>query len=223
VLRVLTWNVFHGRAVPPAGRDLFDDYARLIASWEWDVALLQEVPPWWCRPLAERSRASMRMNLTGRNQGLVARRWLADRWPDVMKSWGGGSNAILVRGARVVEHREERLRWWPERRWMHAVRVEDGTWVGNLHVQTQPRPRPERDIAVAAGALARWSAPYPRAVLGGDFNIGNPFVPGMRRIGGGGVDFVFARGFERVSGEKLEAGRLSDHAPLAFRIRPASR
>ncbi|HEX8085697.1 MAG TPA: endonuclease/exonuclease/phosphatase family protein [Solirubrobacteraceae bacterium] len=218
-MRVLTWNVFHGRAVPPAGRDLYEDYAALIASWAWDVALLQEVPPWWPRPLAERARASMRMNITGRNQLLFLRRLLADRWPDVMKSWGGGSNAILVRGARIVEHREERLRWWPERRWMHAVRLEDGTWLGNLHAQTQPRPRSERDIAIAADALERWSRADPRALLGGDFNIGNPEVPGMGRIGGGGVDWLFARGLERVSGERLDAAPLSDHAPLLFGVR----
>ena len=46
-MRVLTWNLLHGRAVPPAGRDLFDEFADALAGWEWDVALLQEVPPWW--------------------------------------------------------------------------------------------------------------------------------------------------------------------------------
>ena len=46
-VRVLTWNLFHGRAVPPAGRELFDEFATALAGWEWDVALLQEVPPWW--------------------------------------------------------------------------------------------------------------------------------------------------------------------------------
>jgi len=220
-MRVLTWNLYHGRSVPPSGRDLLPDFAELIASWAWDVALLQEVPPWWPRPLAERSRASMRMNITGRNQGLFARRFVADRWPDLIKSNGGGANAILVRGMRVLEHREERLRWWPEQRWMHAVRLEDGTWLGNLHVQTQPRPKPERDIARAVAALDRWTRAADRVVLGGDFNIGDPDVPGMRKIGGGGVDFVFARGLGREGGERLEAGRLSDHPPLAFELRRA--
>ena len=46
-MRVLTWNLFHGRAVPPAGRDLAREFAAALAAWEWDVALLQEVPPWW--------------------------------------------------------------------------------------------------------------------------------------------------------------------------------
>src|SRR5947209_8170304 len=26
-VRVLTWNLFHGRAVPPAGRELFEEFA----------------------------------------------------------------------------------------------------------------------------------------------------------------------------------------------------
>ncbi len=218
-MRVLTWNVFHGRSRPPAGRDLFDDFAALIAGWEWDVALLQEVPPWWPRRLAERAHASMRMNVTGRVLLPDVQRRLADRWPDVMKSWGGGSNAILVRGARIADHREERLRWWPERRWMHAVRLDDGTWLGNLHAQTRPRPRPEHDIARAAKAIERWSGGGGRAVLGGDFNIPDPIVPGMKRIGGGGVDFVFARGFERAGAKRLDAGPLSDHRPLVFSLR----
>lgn len=218
-MRVLTWNLYHGRAVPPARRDLFGDFAARIAGWEWDVALLQEVPPWWPRPLAELAGASMRMCVTSRTIVLPLQRALADRWPDLMKSWGGGANAILVRGTRVVGHRERRLRRLPERRWVHAVELEGGTWIGNLHAQTQPRPRPERDIARAAAALHEWAGDAPRVVLGGDFNIGDPAPAGLTRMGGGGVDFVFARGFEREAGERLDAGSLSDHAPLRFTLR----
>ncbi|HEV3000564.1 MAG TPA: endonuclease/exonuclease/phosphatase family protein [Solirubrobacteraceae bacterium] len=218
-MRVLTWNVFHGRSQPPAGRDLFEAFATAIAGWPWDVALLQEVPPWWPRPLAERAGASMRMNVTGRVLLPAAQRRLADRWPDVMKSWGGGSNAILVRGLRIAEHREERLRWLPERRWMHAVRLHDGSWMANIHAQTQPRRRTERDVATAAAALAQWTQAARVVVFGGDFNIPDPVVPGMERIGGRGVDHVFARGLRRAGGERLDAGPLSDHAPLLFSLR----
>jgi endonuclease/exonuclease/phosphatase family metal-dependent hydrolase len=40
---VLTWNLFHGRAVPEERRSLLAEFASRLASWEWDVALLQEV------------------------------------------------------------------------------------------------------------------------------------------------------------------------------------
>ena len=56
-MRVLTWNLFHGRAVPPAGRDLRGEFAAALAGWDWDVALLQEVPPWW-PPRARRAPAT---------------------------------------------------------------------------------------------------------------------------------------------------------------------
>ena len=52
-----------------------------------------------------------------------------------MKSWGGGANAILVRGGmQVSAHHRLRLALRPERRVMHAV-CADGAWFGNLHAQ----------------------------------------------------------------------------------------
>jgi endonuclease/exonuclease/phosphatase family metal-dependent hydrolase len=217
-VRVLTWNLYHGRADPPAGRDLLDDFAARIAGWEWDVALLQEVPPWWPRPLAERARASMRMCITGRTLVLPVQRFLADHWPDLMKSWGGGSNAILVRGARIAGHRERVLRHLPERRWMHAVALEDGTWIGNLHAQTRPRPRPERDIAIAASALAEWSAGAGTVLLGGDFNIPDPVVDWLPHRVGHHVDHLLATA-PLAKPERLEAESLSDHPPLLISLR----
>ena len=47
-MRVLTWNLFHGRAVPDRpGLARWTPSPRALAAWDWDVALLQEVPPWW--------------------------------------------------------------------------------------------------------------------------------------------------------------------------------
>jgi endonuclease/exonuclease/phosphatase family metal-dependent hydrolase len=218
-MKVLSWNLFHGRAKPPAGRDLFDEFAATLAGWDWDVALLQEVPPWWPRPLAERCRASMRMNLTGRNELLVVRRFVAERWPDLIKSGGGGANAILVRGERIAEHREVRLRRLPERRWMHAVRLADGTWVANIHAQTRPRERPVRDLGVAAAALDRWSAGAPRVVLGGDFNLPDPSVAGLERHASSWVDHVLARGFARGERGVHETAPLSDHRAVWVQLR----
>ena len=98
---VLTWNLFHGRAVPGAGRDLLAEFARSLAGWSWDVALLQEVPPWWTDPLARQAGAQQRTALTSRNLGLALRRAIAARSPDLLKSNGGGCNAVLVRGSPV--------------------------------------------------------------------------------------------------------------------------
>ena len=125
---VLTWNLLHGRAVPRAGRDLFDEFAAALGGWNWDLALLQEVPPWWPAALARDGWTPISGSvLTSRNALLALRRAVAIRWPDVIKSNGGGANAILVRGERIVEHRAQRLCSLPERRWMHAARLGDGT------------------------------------------------------------------------------------------------
>jgi endonuclease/exonuclease/phosphatase family metal-dependent hydrolase len=101
-LRILTWNLFHGRSVPDTPRELLPEFAALIAGWEWDVALLQEVPPWWPLPLASEAQASARMALTSRTWLLPLRRAIVQRRPDLIKSWGGGANAILVRGHAIT-------------------------------------------------------------------------------------------------------------------------
>jgi len=130
---VLTWNLFHGRSAPETPRSLFDEFATTLAGWEWDVALLQEVPPWWPVQLGRATRASARMALTSRNLLGPLQRCVAERRPDLVKSWGGGANAILVRDRGIREHRVRRLRLTPERRVVHGVRLDDGTWVSNLH------------------------------------------------------------------------------------------
>jgi endonuclease/exonuclease/phosphatase family metal-dependent hydrolase len=211
-MRVLTWNLKHGRAEPSAGRELFAEFAHALASWPWDVALLQEVPPWWPAQLAERLAAGERHVLTSRNSLLVLRRALAVRWPDVIKSNGGGSNAILVHGRSIREHRLRRVGWFPERRWVHAVEL-DGLWVGNLHLQAS-----EAQTAAAAAAVAQWAGPAP-AILGGDFNLRSPAPGGFRWAGGSGVDHIFLRGGgESVSSDVLQRGALSDHAPVLVTV-----
>ena len=217
-MRVLTWNLYHGRARPPAGRDLRAEFTAAIAGWPWDVALLQEVPPWWPLPLAHAARASMRMALTSRNALLPLRRWVAERAPDLVRSNGGGCNAILVRGAAIVAHRRRTVRRLPERRAAHAVTLADGLVVANLHAEQQPRARPDRDLARAA-ALA---ADAPRAVLGGDLNVPDPVLPpGFAHAGGRGVDHVLARDLAGAGTERLDGGSLSDHPPLLVILRRA--
>src|SRR4051812_43024347 len=103
-LRVLTWNLFHGRSKPETPHSLLPEFAALLASWEWDVALLQEVLPWWPVELGVACEASARMALTSRNVLPPVQRLLAEPRPDVFKSWSGGCNAILLRGPPIPAH-----------------------------------------------------------------------------------------------------------------------
>jgi endonuclease/exonuclease/phosphatase family metal-dependent hydrolase len=211
---VLTWNLFHGRSVPDAPREQLAEFADRLAAWEWDVALLQEVPPWWPPTLGRACGASARTALTSRNWLLPVSRWAARRRPDVVKSWGGGANAILVRSEEVVEHRVRTLRAWPERRVVHGVRLQRGWWVCNLHAQAHSETRAQADIAIAAATATAWSAGAP-VVFGGDLNTHRPVAAGFAHVAGEGVDHVLARPMQAASpGRTLPHGRLSDHAPV---------
>jgi endonuclease/exonuclease/phosphatase family metal-dependent hydrolase len=213
-MRVLTWNLFHGRSVPDSRHGLLGAFAERLAAWEWDVALLQEMPPWWAVPLARASAASVRSAPTARTWLLPARRALADRRPDLMKSSGGGANAILVRGEPILEHRVRTLRRWPERRVVQGVRLPRGWWVANLHAQAHVERRAEHDVAVAAQTVRTWAAGAP-IVLGGDLNLRAPIVAGFVAVAGHSVDHLLVRGLEATGpGRTPERGRLSDHLPL---------
>ncbi len=205
---VLTWNLKHGRAVPSAHRNLYEEFARALGSWSWDVALLQEVPPWWPAAIGHRLEVSHASVLTSRNALLPLRRWVAERDPDLIRSNGGGCNAILVRDRPIEAHRTRRLGRFPERRWVHAVRLRE-LWVANVHCQASPAQ------ARLAGSVARaWAVGMP-SVLGGDFNLRALSLEHYVRAGESGVDYVFASGLTPSGTARiLERGHLSDHAPL---------
>ena len=133
---ILTWNLFHGRALPPARAALLSEFAAKLSGWEWDVALLQEVPPWWPDELARAAGAEQRTAMTSRNSLLALRRAIAERNPELIKSNGGGCNAILSR-APIADHASLRLRAWPERRVAQLARLADGTGVANLHASAR--------------------------------------------------------------------------------------
>jgi endonuclease/exonuclease/phosphatase family metal-dependent hydrolase len=224
-LRVLTWNLMHGRSQPPAGRDLLDEFAAALAGWEWDVALLQEVPPWWPEALAARlgGGAQHKSVLTSRNELLRLRKAVAVRWPDAIKSGGGGANAMLVRRAElaIAEYRALLLCRWPERRRLHAMRlVADGgeLWVGNLHATVHDDPAARRESEQARVAMVRWAAGAP-LVLGGDFNVRGLALAGLVAAANHDVDYIFVDGVKTVGeAQVLDRGVLSDHAPVAVTL-----
>jgi endonuclease/exonuclease/phosphatase family metal-dependent hydrolase len=223
LLRVLTWNLMHGRAVPSAGHDLLDEFAAGLGGWEWDVALLQEVPPWWPSALGERLGAEHRLVLTSRNFLLPLRRAIAVQRPDLIKSNGGGANAILVRGLDVGEHRVRRLRAWPERRWVQGVCLDGaGVWVANLHATVHNAPAAIHDGRLAAATVLGWAGGAP-VILGGDFNVRSLSLDRFSHSGGNDVDHVFVSGLAPAGAfEVLDRGRLSDHAPVAVTVAPLS-
>jgi endonuclease/exonuclease/phosphatase family metal-dependent hydrolase len=136
-----------------------------------------------------------------------------------MKSWGGGANAILVRGDRVLEHRVLTLRWLPEHRVAHAVRLESGWWVCNLHAQAHSEARAQADVNRAAAAATGWADGAP-LVLGGDMNLRALVVPGFTHVAGHSVDHILVRAAHAVApGRTLDRDRLSDHVPVLTEVR----
>jgi endonuclease/exonuclease/phosphatase family metal-dependent hydrolase len=224
-VRVISWNLFHGRALPEQRRYLYDEFETLIDGWDWDVLLLQEAPPWWPAKFAARFEADHRMVKTSRNFGLALRRQVATRRPDLIKSNGGGANAILVRGRRITEHQAARIRLVPERRLLHAVGCDDGLWIANLHMQGThdnilKAPNPIAETR-RTGELARqWAGAATAIVLGGDFNVPEPELAGFERVPGHrGVDQIFVRNL-RFDGHvrTLDRGTLSDHKPIVVNV-----
>jgi endonuclease/exonuclease/phosphatase family metal-dependent hydrolase len=227
-MRVLSWNLFHGRSLPPAREGLAEQFAAMIAAWEWDVALLQEVPPWWPATLALRAGAEQRSARTSRNSLLWLRRRLAERDPELMKSNGGGCNAVLAR-ASIREHRAVRLRVRPERRVAQLVRLAGGACVANFHASARVGLAEEELERLWREALA--FADGEPLILGGDLNLRTPRAPagpGIVHLAQRDVDHVFcdglapagqARVLDRhvtVAGDSFE---LSDHPPLWVRAR----
>jgi endonuclease/exonuclease/phosphatase family metal-dependent hydrolase len=225
---VLSWNLFHGRALPPVGHGLADPFAEIIAGWDWDVALLQEVPPWWPAPLAHRAGADHRRALTSRNALLPLRRMIAERRPELAKSNGGGCNAVLAREV-IREHRALRLRRRPERRVAQLMRLAGGLCVANFHGSTK--------VALAEQELERlWREALAFAhgdplILGGDLNLRDPRSPqdaGAHHVARRDVDHLFATGMAIVGEARLLDRRvdldgrsleLSDHPPLLVEMR----
>ncbi len=194
-IRVLTWNLYHGRDGPPdpalykwwaewtrttirndthvqVNRDLWRQFTDMVCGARWDAALLQECPPRWKPGFERECGADSFRSMTSRNW-LERLSWtIARRWPDLIGSSEGGSNLILARGAagEIAETRD-----WvmepgvPERRTMAFARLGCGLCVTSLHASTSP-PRAERELLAAAEQAVSWAGDSP-LIFGGDFNV----------------------------------------------------
>jgi endonuclease/exonuclease/phosphatase family metal-dependent hydrolase len=267
-ITALSWNLFHGRDHPPdpalrtwrsrllrleerndthvqVNRDLTEEFAALLSSWEWDVALLQECPPRFAEPLAQACGAEWHRALTSRNSFGALRALLARQNPDLMASGEGGSNLTLVRVpgklGGIAERRATAIHEGePERRAMAFVRTASGVCVANLHATAHWPQLAAEDVARAARAALEW-ADGAALVFGGDFNLRpgkQPRIFEQLRDEFGlapptapdAIDHVLCRGLEvleppeRWPAERRElvvdgrALRLSDHAPVQARF-----
>jgi endonuclease/exonuclease/phosphatase family metal-dependent hydrolase len=269
----ISWNLFHGRDFPPdpalftwrsrllrieernrthaqVNRELVDELAAVLASAEWDVALLQECPPRFAEPLAAACGAEAHRVLTSRNSLAPLRTWIARRNPDLIASGEGGSNLTLVRPTfRVVERRELAIHTGrPERRAMAFTRVELGEGgqlcVANLHATNDRPDLATADVLRAAAAAVEWADDAP-LLLGGDLNLRptvNPMAFERLRAEFGltgatapqAIDHLLTRGLDLVAGpvpwpaERRERPqgdvrlRLSDHTPVEARFKTGS-
>jgi endonuclease/exonuclease/phosphatase family metal-dependent hydrolase len=248
-IRALTWNLFHGRDFPPdpalltrrsrmlrvserndthlqVNRNLFEEFAHVLCSASWDIALLQESPPRWAERLAELCDAKPHRVLTSRNSFGPLRALLTLLNPDLTGSDEGGSNLTLVRrrAAAVVERRELVLRPGPrpERRTMAFTRLRltesDGRelCVANLHASAG-RPLQaysEEEVLLAAARSVEWAGDAP-LILGGDLNLrpaeSDVYETLAERFGLSGataphsLDHLLARGLDTVAAPRAWA------------------
>jgi endonuclease/exonuclease/phosphatase family metal-dependent hydrolase len=264
-LTVLCWNLFHGRDFPPdpelrswrsrllrldesnethvqVNRDLTPEFATLLSSAAWDLAMLQECPPRFAAPLARASGAEYHRVFTSRNELGFWRAALARQNPDLLASAEGGSNTTLVRVpgklGGIAEMRELEIHAGePERRAMAFTRTASGVCVANLHATNDVPKLAVADVLLAAEAASGWARDAP-LIFGGDLNLRPAEDPELfarlaaefglasPTTGPKAIDHVLVRGLDVVAApaqwppERRElrldgkALRLSDHAPV---------
>ena len=223
----MTWNLFHGRASPPSPkRSLLPEFVQVLDELDWQLALLQEAPPRWRDALARELRAQSAITLTSRNFGAPLRGWIADRWPNLIKSNEGGSNQLLVREPfRIEETRELTIARLPERRRMLWARLSGPAplAVANLHGSVDSVRGAREQVLHAAAQAVEWSGDLP-LLFGGDLNLRPARQPEVfeelaRRFdlapatAPDAIDHLLARGLEIVQRPaRGPALQLSDHA-----------
>lgn len=199
-VRVISWNLFHGRDRAPdrslhswrsrllrrtergethaqVNRDLYEEFAHLLEQATWDVALLQECPPRWAEALATRCRAEPHLILTSRNLPARLRRAqaaLARLNPDLIASWEGGSNLTLVRSrtaaAPVIAERRELTMTHRPEIRRMAFTRLESGACIANLHASTAREAAESDVRLAAETAVGWADREP-LIVGGDFNL----------------------------------------------------
>jgi endonuclease/exonuclease/phosphatase family metal-dependent hydrolase len=221
---VRSWNLFHGRTAPPGSRIYLREMVELVSYDGPDVVCLQELPLWSLSRLEEWS--GMRVF------GVVAKRTPVPRWlggalqrrdPRRFRSGvtGQGNAILLSRSLRPRAHASFRISdRGRERRVCHAVRLE-GIVIGNVHASNEFRnPEvPRKELERAHALVQTMAAEGEARVLGGDFNLRDPDLPGPN------IDHIVVAGIAHGPLEPwpLERRRhngavLSDHAPVEMVI-----
>jgi endonuclease/exonuclease/phosphatase family metal-dependent hydrolase len=273
LVRALTWNVAHGLDHPPdrnlatlrlrffratevgatyarVNRVLRPEFSLALASYEWDVTLLQEAPPRWLQHLARATGARAATSaLTARNFAAPLRARLADLNPVLMGVHEGGSNQLLVRPPwHIVETRRLTLTRRPERRRMLWARLRGphGTTlaIANVHLTAHESPQAGREALLAAAQAVAWAGDDP-LLFGGDLNAPDtcrelrarfgltpePEPETISHLSGREVEVVRAPvalpdAARDVPGPERRLIRLSDHPPVVAQFgvhRPRAR
>jgi endonuclease/exonuclease/phosphatase family metal-dependent hydrolase len=198
---VRTWNLFHGKTVPPSRTAYLEEAVRLAAGDAPDVLCLQEIPLWALRKLGGwtgmtafpevAARARLGAELGGRVTALN---------PGLLRSAvSGQGNAILLdrrlepfdyhalvlnprrfrheQAARLGLGAAARLAWAKERRVCQVIRaaLPDGrrALIANLHATHYSRDRrlADAELRRAAEFFLALTQPGDIDVLAGDFNV----------------------------------------------------
>jgi len=221
---IRSWNLFHGRTVPPGRHVHLREMVELATRDAPDALCLQELPLWALSRLEEWSgmtaiSAVAKRTPVPRRLGGVLQRHDPRRFRSGVT---GQANAILLApGLAALEHRTVRVsERGRERRVCHAVRL-DCFVLGNVHATNDfRRPEVPRAELKRAHALVESMATAGEArILAGDFNLRDPDLPGPN------IDHIVVAGIAHGPLEVWPDERrrhngavLSDHAPVEVRV-----
>ena len=240
-LLVRTWNIAHGRDVPPgpgyghARRKLLAEMCAVMVEDEPDIVLLQEVPVWAGSLLRDETRMGVTLaDAYGAHVPFLHVPLPLAAGAALGQALLYGPNLLLVSARRVQLNERRRLRGEP--RIAQLVRLRHRRLgfelaVGNVHAD--PRGAPAQ-LEKAGFVLERFARGAPM-ILGGDRNAGSG-TAGLRALVGRGwvedagevgIDHLLVRGAElewpatrwlpqrrdlRLNGSLPL--RLSDHDPV---------